>query len=128
MIVVDLKGKQRTAVVGRVKIEKRPLILVEAKVCILHSYIVLCALDLKLFHLLQLSGEEDETSYSIILQNAETVALVTPHQGFLSLRFFIAVCYLFYIKWLSDECVLLLSCSKIIWEYCCSCDLAETWG
>ncbi|WZZ74286.1 hypothetical protein YC2023_085656 [Brassica napus] len=80
VIVVDLKGKQRTAVVGRVKIEKRPLILVEAKVCILHSYIVLCALDLKLFHLLQLSGEEDETSYSIILQNAETVALVTPHQ------------------------------------------------
>ncbi|CAF2007652.1 unnamed protein product [Brassica napus] len=58
VIVVDLKGKQRTAVVGRVKIEKRPLILVEAK----------------------LSGEEDETSYSIILQNAETVALVTPHQ------------------------------------------------
>ncbi|CAN7025824.1 unnamed protein product [Brassica rapa subsp. trilocularis] len=58
VIVVDQKGKQRTAVVGRVKIEKRPLILVEAK----------------------LSGEEDETSFSTILQNAETVALVTPHQ------------------------------------------------
>ncbi|CAH8388790.1 unnamed protein product [Eruca vesicaria subsp. sativa] len=58
VIVVDQKGKQRTAVVGRVKIEKRPLILVEAK----------------------LSGEEDETGFSIILQNAETVALVSPHQ------------------------------------------------
>ncbi|KAG2261286.1 hypothetical protein Bca52824_068365 [Brassica carinata] len=58
VIVVDQKGKQRTAVVGRVKIEKRPLILVEAK----------------------LSAKEDETSFSTILQNAETVALVTPHQ------------------------------------------------
>ncbi|CAH2045021.1 unnamed protein product [Thlaspi arvense] len=58
VIVVDQKGKQRTAVVGRVKIEKRPLILVEAK----------------------LSAEEEETRFSIILQNAETVALVTPHQ------------------------------------------------
>ena len=37
VIVVDQKGKQRTAVVGRVKIEKRPLILVEAKVHMLHS-------------------------------------------------------------------------------------------
>ncbi|XP_023639313.1 uncharacterized protein LOC17887151 isoform X2 [Capsella rubella] len=59
VIVVDQKGKQRTAVVGRVKIEKRPLILVEAK----------------------LSTKEDETVFNIILQNAETVALVTPHQG-----------------------------------------------
>ncbi|KAF8087762.1 hypothetical protein N665_0568s0023 [Sinapis alba] len=58
VIVVDQKGKQRTAVVGRVKIEKRPLILVEAK----------------------LSAKEDETEFSTILQNAETVALVTPHQ------------------------------------------------
>ncbi|XP_010425658.1 PREDICTED: uncharacterized protein LOC104710716 isoform X2 [Camelina sativa] len=58
VIVVDQKGKQRTAVVGRVKIEKRPLILVEAK----------------------LSVKEEETVFSIILQNAETVALVTPHQ------------------------------------------------
>ncbi|KDO72522.1 hypothetical protein CISIN_1g015764mg [Citrus sinensis] len=31
VIVVDQKGRQRTAVVGRVKIESRPLILVEAK-------------------------------------------------------------------------------------------------
>ncbi|BAB03173.1 unnamed protein product [Arabidopsis thaliana] len=54
VIVVDQKGKQRTAVVGRVKIEKRPLIVVEAK--------------------------EEETVYSIILQNAETVALVTPRR------------------------------------------------
>ncbi|VVB04375.1 unnamed protein product [Arabis nemorensis] len=58
VIVVDQKGKQRTAVVGRVKIEKRPLILVEAK----------------------LSAKEEEMGFSIILQNAETVALVTPHR------------------------------------------------
>lgn len=32
VIVVDQKGQQRTAIVGRVKIETRPLILVEAKV------------------------------------------------------------------------------------------------
>jgi 3-dehydroquinate synthase class II len=37
VIVVDQKGKQRTAVVGRVKIEKRPLIVVEAKVHKSHS-------------------------------------------------------------------------------------------
>ncbi|CAN8255452.1 unnamed protein product [Cochlearia groenlandica] len=59
VMVVDQKGKQRTAVVGRVKIEKRPLVLVEAK----------------------LSAKEEELAYSTILQNAETVALVTPHQG-----------------------------------------------
>lgn len=35
VIVVDQKGQQRTAIVGRVKIETRPLILVEAKVHIL---------------------------------------------------------------------------------------------
>lgn len=34
VIVVDEKGRQRTAIVGRVKIESRPLILVEAKVCV----------------------------------------------------------------------------------------------
>ena len=32
VIVVDQSGRQRTAIVGRVKIETRPLILVEAKV------------------------------------------------------------------------------------------------
>ena len=37
VIVVDQKGKLRTAIVGRVKIETRPLILVEAKVCISHT-------------------------------------------------------------------------------------------
>lgn len=35
VIVVDQKGQQRTAIVGRVKIETRPLILVGAKVHIL---------------------------------------------------------------------------------------------
>ncbi|CAA3013852.1 3-dehydroquinate synthase homolog isoform X2 [Olea europaea subsp. europaea] len=36
VIVVDQNGMQRTAIIGRVKIETRPLILVEAKVRILH--------------------------------------------------------------------------------------------
>lgn len=33
ILVVDQNGIQRTAVVGRVKIETRPLIIVDAKVC-----------------------------------------------------------------------------------------------
>lgn len=35
VVVVDQNGMQRTAIVGRVKIETRPLILIEAKV---HSF------------------------------------------------------------------------------------------
>ncbi|KAK6155108.1 hypothetical protein DH2020_009356 [Rehmannia glutinosa] len=54
VIVVDQNGMQRTAVIGRVKIETRPLILVEAK-----------------------RDQDNQTSYSILLQNAETVALVS---------------------------------------------------
>lgn len=43
VVVVDRNGKQRNAIVGRVKIESRPLILVEVKVCTItldgpHSY------------------------------------------------------------------------------------------
>ncbi|KAL9668905.1 hypothetical protein QQ045_006446 [Rhodiola kirilowii] len=57
VIVVDQMGRQRTAIVGRVKIETRPLILVEAKI------------------------DSDGTLYSILLQNAETVALISPCQG-----------------------------------------------
>ncbi|KAJ6421664.1 hypothetical protein OIU84_028944 [Salix udensis] len=51
-------GQLRTAIVGRVKIETRPLILVEAK-----------------------RESDDQTVYSIFLQNAETVALVPPREG-----------------------------------------------
>lgn len=58
VIVVDQNGMQRTAIVGRVKIETRPLILIEAKV-----------------------DQDTHTSYSIILQNAETVALVSSPGG-----------------------------------------------
>ncbi|KAH7683574.1 3-dehydroquinate synthase II protein [Dioscorea alata] len=54
VIVVDRNGKQRNAIVGRVKIESRPLILVEVKE--------------------NMSNE----MYSIFLQNAETVGLVCP--------------------------------------------------
>uniref|UniRef100_A0ACD5TU87 Uncharacterized protein n=1 Tax=Avena sativa TaxID=4498 RepID=A0ACD5TU87_AVESA len=57
VIVVDQNGLWRTLIVGRVKIESRPLILVEAK---------------------ENSGNG---TYSIFLQNAETVALITPDRG-----------------------------------------------
>lgn len=58
VIVVDQSGIQRTAIVGRVKIETRPLLLVEAQV-----------------------ESDNQTTYSTLLQNAETVALVSPRQG-----------------------------------------------
>lgn len=57
VIVVDQNGLWRAAIVGRVKIESRPLILVEAK---------------------ENSGGD---TYSIFLQNAETVGLITPDRG-----------------------------------------------
>lgn len=56
--VADQNGQLRTAIVGRVKIETRPLILVEAK-----------------------RESDDQTVYSIFLQNAETVALIPPCEG-----------------------------------------------
>jgi 3-dehydroquinate synthase II len=52
VVIVNREGKQRKANVGRIKIEIRPLILVEAKV-------------------------EDKT-IKTILQNAETIRVVTP--------------------------------------------------
>ncbi|KAK2972401.1 hypothetical protein RJ640_010838 [Escallonia rubra] len=55
VIVVDQSGRQRTAIVGRVKIETRPLILVEAEI-----------------------DSGSQTHYSMLLQNAETVALIPP--------------------------------------------------
>lgn len=55
VIVVDIHGRQRTAIVGRVKIESRPLILVEAKI-----------------------DSAEVAECSILLQNAETVSLVCP--------------------------------------------------
>ncbi|XP_043704679.1 3-dehydroquinate synthase homolog isoform X2 [Telopea speciosissima] len=58
VLLVDQNGLQRTAVVGRVKIETRPLILVEA-----------------------MKDSDCETVYSILLQNAETVGLVCPILG-----------------------------------------------
>ncbi|KAL1557163.1 3-dehydroquinate synthase isoform X2 [Salvia divinorum] len=57
VVVVDQNGMQRTAIVGRVKIETRPLILIEV-------------------------NDDDQISYTMILQNAETVALVgAGHQN-----------------------------------------------
>ncbi|KAK9067233.1 hypothetical protein SSX86_014559 [Deinandra increscens subsp. villosa] len=68
ILVVDQNGIQRTAVVGRVKIETRPLVIVTAKV-----------------------DSDEETSYSILLQNAETVGLVPANKGLYFLRFTIPV-------------------------------------
>ncbi|XP_047335291.1 3-dehydroquinate synthase homolog [Impatiens glandulifera] len=58
VIVVDQDGRQRIGIVGRVKIETRPLIIVEAKI-----------------------KSNDQILCSILLQNAETVSLVTPKGG-----------------------------------------------
>ena len=52
VLIIDKDGKQKKAIVGRVKIEKRPLILVEAKV--------------------------KNTTIKTLLQNAETIKLVKP--------------------------------------------------
>ena len=49
---IDFRGQAQRAVVGRVKIEKRPLILVE--------------------------GEAEGAVFSVILQNAETIRLTAP--------------------------------------------------
>ncbi|KAL6520372.1 hypothetical protein OROMI_032552 [Orobanche minor] len=69
VLVVDQNGMQRTAIIGRVKIESRPLILVEAK------FVNIVRLTDSL--LLMLRDQTGETSYNILLQNAETVALVS---------------------------------------------------
>jgi len=53
VLVADERGGTREAVVGRVKVEARPLVLVEAET-------------------------EDGASHSVLLQNAETVSLVGP--------------------------------------------------
>ncbi|GAB4827313.1 hypothetical protein Ancab_034199 [Ancistrocladus abbreviatus] len=57
VIVVDYIGQQRTAIVGRIKIETRPLILVEAEDISCHGSL-----------------------YTVLLQNAETVAFVAPSE------------------------------------------------
>ncbi|KAL0026080.1 hypothetical protein WJX79_007961 [Trebouxia sp. C0005] len=53
VLVVNAEGQQRSAIVGRVKIETRPLVLVEAET-------------------------QDGQRHSILLQNAETVRLIGP--------------------------------------------------
>lgn len=55
VLVVDTKGRSRTAVVGRSKIERRPLLLVEA--------------------------EYNGNTYSTMLQNAETIRLVSGRRS-----------------------------------------------
>ena len=50
-VAVDMDGNSRTVIVGRTKIERRPLIMIEA--------------------------EYNERSYNIILQNAETIRLIS---------------------------------------------------
>jgi 3-dehydroquinate synthase class II len=52
VMVVNAQGQSRTVLVGRVKIESRPLLLVEAEV----------------------EGQR----HSVLLQNSENVCLVTP--------------------------------------------------
>ncbi len=54
--MADADGRQRSAIVGRVKIETRPLVLVEA-------------------------ATQDGERHSVMLQNAETVRVVGPGSG-----------------------------------------------
>ena len=56
--IVDPQGNTQEAIVGRVKIEKRPMLLIEAKVA--------------------------ETRCSLIAQNAETIRLTKPDGGYIS--------------------------------------------
>ena len=56
VVVVDAEGRSRRELIGRVKIERRPLVLVEAET-------------------------ENGEMYSILLQNAETVKLVGPNKA-----------------------------------------------
>lgn len=54
VLVVDFKGKTEAAFIGRVKVEKRPMFLVEAE------------------------AEAEKKNISLILQNAETIVLTRP--------------------------------------------------
>lgn len=60
VLVVDTEGRSRSVLVGRVKVEKRPLVLVEAKI----------------------EGDDDNDGdgdvVSALLQNAETVKMIGP--------------------------------------------------
>src|SRR2546422_4079645 len=55
VLVVDSGGRGRSAIVGRLKVERRPLLLVEA--------------------------EAEGRRYATIVQNAETIRFVTPERG-----------------------------------------------
>ncbi len=59
VLLVDFQGKSQTAYLGRNKIEKRPMILVEA--------------------------EAEGEPISLVLQNAETIRLVSPEGGAISI-------------------------------------------
>ncbi|GLI64247.1 hypothetical protein VaNZ11_007446 [Volvox africanus] len=67
VVVADPAGRCRTAVVGRVKIERRPLVLVE----------LATPAELKG----KVDGAGEVTQHSLMLQNAETVKLVGPPRG-----------------------------------------------
>ncbi|CAL8468068.1 g7607 [Coccomyxa elongata] len=56
VVVADAQGRRRTAIVGRVKVERRPLVLLEAETV-------------------------DGQAHSLLLQNAETVRLVGPSEA-----------------------------------------------
>ncbi len=62
VLLVDREGEGRTATVGRSKLERRPMMLVEA----------------------QIQEENEEYPVSLLLQNAETIKLTTPEGNPLS--------------------------------------------
>ncbi len=62
VLAVDHQGQTRIVTVGRAKVETRPLLLVEARPL----------------------GGKDAPTYSVVVQNAETIRFVTPDGGALS--------------------------------------------
>ncbi|GIL45347.1 hypothetical protein Vafri_2610 [Volvox africanus] len=73
VVVADPAGRCRTAVVGRVKIERRPLVLVELATP--------AELEGKVDGALMEQGAGEVARHSLMLQNAETVKLVGPARG-----------------------------------------------
>ncbi|GIL94034.1 hypothetical protein Vretimale_370 [Volvox reticuliferus] len=73
VVVADPAGRCRTAVVGRVKIERRPLVFVELATS--------AEVDGEVDWTLVEQGAGEVTQHSLMLQNAETVKLVGPARG-----------------------------------------------
>jgi len=71
VLIVDSKGSSQNAIVGRIKIEKRPMMLVEAEINPVRNK--------SLTNDCKISNGARGKKVSLILQNAETVNLTQPN-------------------------------------------------